>query len=90
MKPVAGLRIRQLGWHQDNQFFLRIGANDGMVTFPDVDQTVFGIASEMKLLDDIIDLASSEQGSVTTLLRKCLVLAHTLKNDRLRSGPRRN
>jgi hypothetical protein len=37
----------------------------------------------MKLLDDIIDLAASERGSVATLLRKCLVLAHTLQNDRL-------
>lgn len=38
----------------------------------------------MQLLDEIIDLASREQGSVATLLRKCLVLAHTLKNDRLK------
>jgi len=38
----------------------------------------------MKLLDEIIDLASSEKGSVATLLRKCLVLAHALKNDRLK------
>jgi hypothetical protein len=37
----------------------------------------------MKLLDEIIELATSEHGSVATLLRKCLVLAHTLKNDRL-------
>ncbi|MGO9270396.1 MAG: hypothetical protein ACLQOO_09115 [Terriglobia bacterium] len=38
----------------------------------------------MKVLDEIIELAVSEGGSVTTLLRKCLVLAHTLKNDRLK------
>jgi hypothetical protein len=39
----------------------------------------------MKLLNEIIDLASSDKGSVPTLLRKCLVLAHTLKNDRLKA-----
>jgi hypothetical protein len=39
----------------------------------------------MKLLDEIIDLAASEQGSVATLLRKCLVLSHTLKNERLKA-----
>ena len=38
----------------------------------------------MKLLDEIIDLAASEKCSVPTLLRKCLVLAHTLKSDRLK------
>lgn len=38
----------------------------------------------MKLLDEIVELAASEHGSVSTLLRKCLVLAHTLKNDRLK------
>jgi len=38
----------------------------------------------MKLLDEIVELAASETGSVATLLRKCLVLAHTLKNDRLK------
>jgi hypothetical protein len=38
----------------------------------------------MKLLDEIIDLAAREQGSVATLLRKCLVLAHALKNERLK------
>jgi hypothetical protein len=38
----------------------------------------------MQLLDEIVDLAAREQGSVATLLRKCLVLAHTLKNDRLK------
>src|ERR1019366_2648575 len=39
----------------------------------------------MKLLDEIINLAASEKGSVATLLRKCLVLSHTLKNDRLKA-----
>lgn len=38
----------------------------------------------MRLLDEIISLAASEQGSVATLLRKCLILAHMLKNDRLK------
>jgi hypothetical protein len=38
----------------------------------------------MKLVDEIITLASSDSGSVSTLLRKCLVLAHTLRNDRLK------
>jgi hypothetical protein len=38
----------------------------------------------MKLLDEIIDLAVDDEGSIATLLRKCLVLAHTLKNDRLK------
>jgi hypothetical protein len=39
----------------------------------------------MKLLDEIIDLAASDNGSVATLLRKCLVLAHALNNDRLKA-----
>lgn len=39
----------------------------------------------MKLLDEIIDLASNDSGSVSTLLRKCLVLAHALGNERLKS-----
>jgi hypothetical protein len=38
----------------------------------------------MKLLDDIIELAAGDNSSASTLLRKCLVLAHTLKNDRLK------
>jgi AbiTii len=38
----------------------------------------------VKLLDEIVTLAAGESGSVATLLRKCLVLAHTLKNDRLK------
>jgi hypothetical protein len=39
----------------------------------------------MKLLDEIVDLAIDNQASISVLLRKCLVLAHQLKNDRLRS-----
>ena len=39
----------------------------------------------MQLLDEIITIAASEEGSLATLLRKCLVLAHKLKNDRLKS-----
>ncbi len=36
------------------------------------------------LLDEIIELATDNRQSITTLLRKCLVLAHQLKNERLR------
>jgi hypothetical protein len=36
------------------------------------------------LLDDIIGLAVDNKQPITTLLRKCIVLAHQLKNDRLR------
>jgi len=36
------------------------------------------------LLDDIIDLATDNSQSVTVLLRKCLVLASQLKNERLK------
>jgi hypothetical protein len=36
------------------------------------------------LLDDIINLATDNQQSITVLLRKCIVLAHQLKNDRLK------
>jgi hypothetical protein len=36
------------------------------------------------LLNDIIDLATDDKQPITTLLRKCIVLAHQLKNDRLR------
>ena len=39
----------------------------------------------MKVLDEIIELAASEKASAATLLRKCLVLSHTLKNDRLKA-----
>jgi len=36
------------------------------------------------LLDDIINLATDNQQSITVLLRKCIVLAHHLKNERLK------
>src|SRR6266849_1075300 len=36
------------------------------------------------LLDDIIALATDNKQSITVLLRKCLILAHQLKNDRLK------
>jgi hypothetical protein len=36
-------------------------------------------------VEEIIELASSENASVATLLRKCLVLANTLNNDHLQS-----
>lgn len=36
------------------------------------------------LLDDIINLATDNQQSVAVLLRKCLILAHQLKNERLK------
>lgn len=37
------------------------------------------------LLDDIIDLATDSTQPITTLLRKCVVLAHQLGNDRLKA-----
>jgi hypothetical protein len=37
------------------------------------------------LLDDIIDLATNTGQSITVLLRKCIVLAHQIKNDRLKT-----
>jgi len=37
------------------------------------------------LLDDIIDLATNTSQSITVLLRKCVVLAHQIKNDRLKA-----
>jgi hypothetical protein len=39
----------------------------------------------MKLLDEIIDLAVDNNSPLPTLLRKCLLLAHTLKNPRLQT-----
>jgi len=36
------------------------------------------------LLDDIIGLAVDNKQPITTLLRKCIVLSHQLKNERLR------
>jgi AbiTii len=38
----------------------------------------------VKLLDDIIELAVDGQGNTPTLLRKCLLLARQIKNDRLK------
>lgn len=35
------------------------------------------------LLDDIINLATDDRQSITVLLRKCIVLPHQLKNERL-------
>jgi hypothetical protein len=37
------------------------------------------------LLDDIVTLATDDQQPITALLRKCIVLAHRLKNDRLKA-----
>ncbi len=36
------------------------------------------------LLDEIIALAIDDRQPITTLLRKCVVLAHQIKNDRLK------
>jgi hypothetical protein len=41
-------------------------------------------APAIKLLDEIVDLAVDDQTSLTVLLRKCLVLSHRLKNERLK------
>jgi hypothetical protein len=43
------------------------------------------LSTAVTLVDEIITVASSEAASVSTLLRKCLVLAHTLRNDRLKT-----
>jgi hypothetical protein len=37
------------------------------------------------ILDEIIDLATDNTAALAVVLRKCLVLAHLLKNDRLKS-----
>jgi hypothetical protein len=37
------------------------------------------------LLDDIIDIAVGKDQPVSVLLRKCLLLAHQLKNERLKA-----
>jgi hypothetical protein len=37
------------------------------------------------LLDDIIELATNTGQSITVLLRKCVILAHQIKNDRLKT-----
>lgn len=39
----------------------------------------------MKLVDDIIDLSVDNKTSISVILRKCLVLAHELKNQRLQT-----
>lgn len=39
----------------------------------------------MKLLDDIIDMASDNKEPVGSLLRKCLILERQLRNDKLRA-----
>jgi hypothetical protein len=39
----------------------------------------------MKILDEIIDLAVDNFGPLSVLLRKCLLFAHTLKNQRFRT-----
>lgn len=36
------------------------------------------------LLDDIIELATNDNQSITVLLRKCIVLAHQIRNERLK------
>ena len=38
----------------------------------------------MQLLEEIIELAVDDNGSLSALLRKCLVLSFRLKNERLR------
>jgi hypothetical protein len=38
----------------------------------------------MKLLDEIVELTTSDAEGLSVLLRKCLVLSYTLKSDRLR------
>jgi AbiTii len=39
----------------------------------------------MQLLDEIVDLAVDDETSLSVLLRKCLVLSHRLKNERLKT-----
>jgi hypothetical protein len=41
--------------------------------------------SDMKLVDDIIELATEDKESVSVLLRKCLVLSYSLNNERLKT-----
>ena len=36
------------------------------------------------LLDDIVELATNDNQSITVMLRKCIVLAHQIKNERLK------
>lgn len=39
----------------------------------------------MQLINEIIELAVDDKASLSAVLRKCLVLAHRLKNDRLKA-----
>ena len=39
----------------------------------------------MQLLDEIIEDAVNDKVNLSVLLRKCLVLAHQLKNDKLKA-----
>lgn len=39
----------------------------------------------MKLLDDIVDGATEDEETLSNLLRKCLVLAHRLNNEKLKT-----
>jgi hypothetical protein len=39
----------------------------------------------MQLIDEIIELAVDDRTSLSVLLRKCLVLSHRLKNERLKA-----
>src|SRR6266404_2079789 len=45
----------------------------------------WGVELVMELVDQIIELAVDDERSVSVLLRKCLVLAHELKNERLKT-----
>lgn len=38
----------------------------------------------MKLVDEIVELAADDKAPISVILRKCLVLAHDLKNERLK------
>jgi hypothetical protein len=39
----------------------------------------------MQLINEIIDLAVDDKTKLSVLLRKCLVLSHRLKNERLKA-----
>jgi hypothetical protein len=45
---------------------------------------------EMKLLDEIISLSTEDKDSVSVLLRKFLILAYQLKNERLKGWVKRS
>lgn len=42
------------------------------------------LRSNVKILGDIVELAASDDARLVTILRKCLIVAAQLKNDRLR------